>query len=61
MLFIFLLVNSFLLRRLINTVSLYQSSTTHHFKYIKMRIAIQYYPPPTARSCQRTVPFTSVH
>jgi len=38
-----LAVSSFMLRRLVNTFSLYQSSTTHHFKYKKMPINIQYY------------------
>ena len=41
----YLPVNSFLLHCLVNTFSVKLSSTTHHLKYIKMLIAIQYYHP----------------
>jgi len=41
----YLRVNSFLLRRLVNTFSLLQSSATHRFKYMKILTIIQYYLP----------------
>jgi len=45
-----------MLRGLLNTISLYQSSTTHNSMYIKIPITIEYYLPTHISSLQRDCP-----